>query len=121
MLEFNPVPIQTKEQPVSAFPTRSTGPRHDAEATTELWHRHLGHLNDEVVHKLPTAAGGVRVISHPGASCQVCPLAKSTVLTSCHPSARALTPFARVHFDLQQFNRGYNGDQWALHFLDNFS
>jgi transposase InsO family protein len=32
-----------------------------------------------------------------------------------------MTPFACIHFDWQQFNRGYNSDQWALHFLDDFS
>jgi hypothetical protein len=77
--EFNPVFSQTKEQPVSAFPTRSTGPRHDAEATTELWHRRLGYLNNEAVLKLSSAAIGVRVINRPGPSCQVCPVAKSTI------------------------------------------
>jgi hypothetical protein len=35
-LEFNPVPPQTKEQAVLAILTRSTGPRHNAEATTDL-------------------------------------------------------------------------------------
>ncbi len=89
VLEFNLVPPQTKEQPVHAFPTRSTGPRHNAEATTELWHRRLGHLNNEVVLKLPSAAQGVRLKPGSGSSCQVCPVAKSTAIPSRHPSARA--------------------------------
>jgi hypothetical protein len=37
VLELNPVPTQTKEQHVSAFPMPSTGLPNDAEATTELW------------------------------------------------------------------------------------
>ncbi len=120
-LEFNPVPPQLKEQHVHAFPTRSTGLRHDAEATTDLWHRRLGRLSKEVVLKLPSTAEGVRLKVGSRSSCQVCPVAKSTALPSRHPSAHALLPFARVHFDLQQFTRGYNSVTWALHFLDDFS
>jgi hypothetical protein len=120
-MEFNLVPPQMKEQPVNAFPTRSTGPRHEAEATTDLWHRRLGHLNNEAVLNLLSAAEGVRLKPGSEFSCQVCPLAKSTALPSRHPSAHAMLLFARVHFDLQQFNWGYNSDTWALHFLDDFS
>jgi hypothetical protein len=105
-LEFNPVPPKTKEKPVHAIPTRSTGPRHNAEATVNLWHRHLGYLSNEAVLKLLSAAEGVRLKPGSGSSCQVCPVAKSTALPSRHPSAHVLLPFARVYFDLQQFNRG---------------
>jgi hypothetical protein len=46
-LELDLVPSQTKEQPISAFLTRSTGSWHIAEALTDLWQRRLGNLNNE--------------------------------------------------------------------------
>jgi hypothetical protein len=120
-MEFNLVPPQTEKQPVHAFPTRSTGPPHEAEVMTDLWHQRLGHLNNEAVLKLPSVAEGILLKPGSGSSCQVCPVAKSTALPSQHPSARALPLYVQVHFNLQQFNLGYIGDTWALHFLDNSS
>jgi hypothetical protein len=121
VLEFNPVPPQMKEQPDFALTTCSSGPQHDAESATELWHRSLGHVNDEAFLKLYTAVTGICVLNCPWTSCQIYPVAKSTTLPSCHPSALALQPFARVHLDLQQFTRGDNSKHWVQHFLDDFS
>jgi hypothetical protein len=120
VLEYNPVnPTASDSQ--AAFPTCSTGPRLDTEGTTDLWHRRLGHLHAEAVEKLPTAAAGVMMVKGAPSHCEPCHLAKSKELISRRPYDRGQHPFARVHFDLIQFSPAYNGDKWAMHFLEDFS
>ncbi len=108
--------------PSSAFPVSSHAPKATSKADVDLWHRRMGHLDDEAVRHLPTAATGVELTSSITTSkCVTCKLSKATQQISRCPTDRAQLPFARVHLDLVQMNPAYNGNRWILHFLDDFS
>ena len=119
VLEYNDSSIED-----TAFATKSTIPRIST-ASQEMWHRRMGHLHLDAIKKLPDAARGVKIgekNSRPeGALCSECEGATASQQISRVPSQRATKPFERVHFDLIQLELAYNGDQWALHFVDDFS
>ena len=92
-------------------------------ASTDIWHRRLGHVSMEAVNHLSNALTGVNVTkqqSSPSAlpsPCEVCTIANLQNQVSRRPAERATEPFERVYFDLIQMTRAYNGDEWAMHFL----
>src|SRR5256885_611961 len=119
VLEYNELSCKD-----TAFATKSKIP-HISTASQEIWHRWMGHLHLDAIKKLPDAVRGVKIKeknSRPeGALCSECQGATASQQISRVPPQRASKPFERVHFDLIQLEPAYNGDQWVLHFIDDFS
>jgi transposase InsO family protein len=125
VLEYNP--LSTTDKAVMAT-RRTTTPRSAqpliSKGSVDLWHRRLAHLGKDMVKKLPTCCEGVRLeeTSHEEDSiCEVCKLTKAQRQISRRPATRATQLMERVHFDLIQMNTAYNGDNWGLHFLEDFT
>ena len=111
LLEYDPV-VE------SVFTAQSALPRPDKEGSTDLWHRRLGHIGPAAVEHLPEAVIGVKLLRGPKTiECEVCSLSKAHQQISRRPTERVLKPYQKVHLDLIEFNRGYNEDRWAIHFL----
>jgi hypothetical protein len=131
VIEYNPV-----QSDVSGNEQLDTASDHGAFATSkksskplvstaskDIWHRRLGHVSMDAIEHLPDALSGVQVVRSqtlPKSStspCEGCAVANLQHQISRRPAQRASRPFERVHFDLIQMNRAYNGDEWAMHFM----
>jgi hypothetical protein len=97
-----------------------------SKGTYSLFHRRLGHLNDESLKLLSRNALGISIIGDPIKNedtggkiiCEACELAKAKRQVSRRTSPANSRPFKRLHFDLIQMSEAYNGDKWVAHFLD---
>jgi len=116
LLEYNPLPS------ASAFPARrSAKPKPTSRATIDLWHKRLGHLKDEAIRHLPTAARDVEVVSRDRyyiPPCQTCRLSSAKQIISRIPTDRQSVPFAKVHLDLIQMRLSMDNSEYLQHFLD---
>ena len=129
ILEYNPVQEHSNHQSdhevfasskksskKSSKPLTSAAPR-------DIWHKRLGHVSMEAIDHLSNALDGVKVTEQRSpptplpSPCEVCTIANLQYQVSRRPARRASKVFERVHFDLIQMSRAYNGDQWAMHFL----
>jgi GAG-pre-integrase domain len=104
--------------PTSAKPLVSKG-------SVDLWHRRLAHLGKDMVKKLPDHCDGVRLDPTPSddtnevkSPCETCKLTVAPRQISRRPLPCSSILFEKVHFDLISFTEAYNGDEWALHFLE---
>jgi len=114
VLEYNPLP--------SAFPAhKSRKPRPTSKATADLWHKRLGHLREEAIQHLPTAARDVEIVPRDRyyvPPCQTCRLSSAKQIISRVPTDRRLEPFARVHLDLIQMRPAMDDSEYIQHFFD---
>ena len=83
-------------------------------ASSDIWHRRMGHIGPLGVFKLGKECLGVRLRGKKMAQCTHCAMAKITQQISRRtPANRALRPFYRVFidwFDLEEGWDGYQGD-----------
>jgi Reverse transcriptase (RNA-dependent DNA polymerase) len=104
---------------LSAFAV-STAPRAPLKATPEKWHAILGHPNSTAITKLENATEGAKVTDAVSSSgnCVTCHLSKAHEIVSRRPGKEdpALTPLARVSYDLIEFAPAYNNEKWVSHF-----
>ncbi|OXV05301.1 hypothetical protein Egran_06931, partial [Elaphomyces granulatus] len=129
ILEYNPVQEYSNHQSDhEVFASSKKSSKKSTRALTsaapkDIWHKRLGHVSMEAIDHLSDALDGVKVTeprSPPTplpSPCEVCTIANMQYQVSHRPARRASKVFERVHFDLIQMSRAYNGDQWAMHFL----
>ena len=109
-------------QPMAAFPANSYKPRPPLHGTIKRWHQRMGHLYEEAVKHLLTAVNGATIDqSELVGICEICRISQAPQQISRRKPVQATRPFQRVHFDLIQFQEGFNGDHWILHFVDEYS
>src|SRR5437868_5102171 len=116
-MEYNPLP-QT-----SAFVMKSSKPR-TTTASPQLWHYRLGHCRPKVIEHLAKERDGISVTDGQGPAtheCKTCAISKAHQIISRRPAQRATKPFERVHFDLIEFERGFDGSLYVLHFTDDLT
>ena len=131
VIEYNPVQsdVSGNEQLDTAFDhgafatSKKSSKPLVSTASKDIWHRRLGHVSMDAIEHLPDALSGVQVVRSqtlPKSStspCEGCAVANLQHQISRRPAQRASRPFERVHFDLIQMNRAYNGNEWAMHFM----
>ncbi|TXB98079.1 hypothetical protein FocTR4_00017044 [Fusarium oxysporum f. sp. cubense] len=94
-------------------------PRDDGEA---LWHLRAGHLGKEALQKLVKHARNVRITGIARINCETCARTYATQVISRRPSdERSPRPFWRIHWDLQEYEPGYNGSRYLLVIKDEYS
>ena len=124
VVEYNPIDKSNFMIVSKTFATvkKSSKPLTSA-ATKDIWHRRLGHVSMEAVEHISDSLTGAKIIPQKeplkdiSSPCENCTVANLQHQISRRPMVRATKPFERVHFDLIQLNRAFNGDEWALHFL----
>lgn len=90
----------------------------------ELWHRRLGHPNDQTVKIIPKLVNGIFYKDGPNElSCEVCRTTKSKRLPFTPSSSRVEKPLDLIHSDLYGPIKtpSFNGEIWAIVFVDDFS
>ncbi|CRG92922.1 hypothetical protein PISL3812_10003 [Talaromyces islandicus] len=90
----------------------------------DMWHRRLGHANDEIVNHLEAATTGAvvkRTIRQEGEKCVGCALSKAPKQISRVPRERGKRPFENIHVDLIPNLMGYNYHNWVLHAYCDYS
>ena len=76
-------------------------------------------MNKEAIKHLLTTVNRAKVSSKDiPQSCETCNISNSKRQISRRPAVQATKLFERVHLDLIQFPRAYNGDRYLLHFLE---
>jgi len=50
--------------------------------------------------------------------CETCTMSKAHQIILRRPAQRAEKPFECVHFDLIEFEKGFDGSRYVLHFTD---
>ncbi|KAI8669967.1 hypothetical protein NCS56_00800300 [Fusarium sp. Ph1] len=94
-------------------------PRLDSE---NLWHLRTGHLGKAATEQLIHKARNVRIKGVTRLECESCALTYAQQVVSRRPSEhRSPRPFWRVLWDLQDYERGYNGARWLLVIKDEYS
>ncbi|KAL9561819.1 hypothetical protein ACKAV7_014081 [Fusarium commune] len=94
-------------------------PRDDHES---LWHLRAGHLGKEALQKLVKHARNVRINGIARINCETCARTYATQVISRRPSdERSPRPFWRIHWDLQEYEPGYNGSRYLLVIKDEYS
>ncbi len=113
-MEYNPI------SHISAFTGKSAKPR-TTTASPSQWHQRLGHCGPEVIRHLIEEKDGISVTDGRGPAtheCETCAVSKAHQIISRRPAQRANRPFGRVHFDLIEFERGFDGSRYVIHFVD---
>lgn len=116
-MEYNPLP-QT-----SAFTVRSAQPRTTI-ASPQMWHYRLGHCGPDVIQHLTDGRNEISVTNGRGPvtnECETCAVSKAHQIISRRPAQRAVKPFERIHFDLMEFERGFDGSRYLVHFTDDLT
>lgn len=93
-------------------------------ATSNDWHRMLGHVSSEAIQHLQTSAEGVIITDSPKSSvpkthqCEPCALAKAHRVISRSPAIAESSekPFHRITYDLMNMTTALNGHLWVSHF-----
>ncbi|KAF7543855.1 hypothetical protein G7046_g9919 [Stylonectria norvegica] len=94
-------------------------PRTDSE---HLWHLRAGHLGKDALRELARHARYVRFSGLTSEHCEICATTYTHQVISRRTSEqRAIRPFQRVLWDLQVFNRGYEGSNYLLVMKDEYS
>ena len=126
VIEYNPIqeefPATDKQEAfaVSKKLSKKSSKPLPSSAPSDIWHRRLGHVSMEAVNHLSNALTGVNVTEQQSSPnvlpspCEVCAIANLQHQVSRRPAQRATEPFERVHFDLIQMTRAYNGDALCL-------
>jgi hypothetical protein len=113
LIDYQPIDSQ------SAFPADSRKPRPPLRGTIEQWHYRMGHLYEEAVKHLPKTVNGVTLgQSKPLGICETCRISQAPQQISRRTPEKPTIPFQEVHFDLIQVEKGFNNDNWVLHFLE---
>jgi hypothetical protein len=118
VLEYNPLPASTFSAQKSKLPKATS------KASYDLWHKRLGHLREEAIQHLPTAARDVDIVvrdRYPIPPCQICRLASAKNIISRAPTDRQTEPMAKVHLDIIQMRSALDRSVYILHFLDDYS
>src|SRR5436309_9957669 len=116
-MKHNPLP-QT-----SVFSAKSSMPRNTT-ASPETWHHRLGHCGPKVIQHLADERNEISISNgHRPATneCETCTISKAHQIISRRPAQRVEKPFERVHFDLIEFERGFDGSQYVLYFMDDLT
>jgi transposase InsO family protein len=75
--------------------------RMSASSDEQLWHRRLGHLGYQDLHKLQKMVNGMTIQGEkPSEFCEICTLTKQTRSPHKASTTRATAAFQRVHIDL---------------------
>ena len=91
------------------FTRQSTRPRQPAWATSDIWHKRMGHLGPAALAKLGTQTIGVRLRGPSTSQCQDCAMAKITRQISRRPDPNKSTkPFHTVHIDWFDLAEGWD-------------
>ena len=94
------------------FTRQSTRPRQPAWATSDIWHKRMGHLGQAALAKLGTETIGVRLRGPSTSQCQDCAMAKITKQISRRPDPHKSTkPFHTIHVDWFDLEEGWDGYQ----------
>jgi hypothetical protein len=93
----------------------------ESTASADLWHRRLGHLGKEAIEHLEGSSRNAYVEGKVSDKCHECHLAKATQIVSRRSPEPSKRPFQKVFFDLIIMKPAYNGDQYACHFVDDFT
>ena len=105
-------------------PTRPKLPRGDVytkapvNPTAELWHLRMGHPGAQVLQHLPNNVKISKNEAIKAIDCDECAVATAKNIVSRTPAERAKTPYYRLHFDLFEFDRAYNGNRYVAFFVD---
>ena len=91
------------------FTRQSTHPRQPAWATSDIWHKRMGHLGPAALAKLGTQTIGVRLRGPSTSQCPDCAMAKITRQISRRPDPNKSTkPFHTVHIDWFDLEEGWD-------------
>ena len=104
-MEYNLLPQ------ASAFTMRSSKPQNTM-ASLQIWHQQLGHCRPKVIQHLADERSEISVTNGNGLAtneCETCAVSKAHQIISRQPAQRAENPFKCVHFDLIEFERGFDG------------
>ena len=102
-------PMEKQEEAV--FSSRSAQPKQE-EASPNIWHQWLGHIQPTTITHLPVLANGAKLVKGPATiECEVCSVSKAHEIVSRRPNPRAVKPYERIHIDLIQMTEAYNGDR----------
>jgi hypothetical protein len=94
-------------------------PRSDSEAR---WHARSGHLGQTALRALVKHARSVIIDGTPRAKCEHCAVTHAAQVVSRRaPQRKAPRPFWRVNWDLFDFPLGYDGSNWLLMIIDEYS
>ena len=116
-MEYNPL-SQT-----SVFITRSVQP-YVASASPNIWHYRLAHCGPDIIQHLSEGQNGISITDGQGPAtneCETCAIAKAHEMISRRPAQRESRPFGHVHFDLIEFDQGFDGSRYVIHFLDDMT
>ena len=113
------IPSGVSEDTPSSLATQTLDSR-DTELT-QLWHRRLGHPGIDALRHLQGSTEGIEGFTVDAASvshCDTCRLAKATqqISRSSDKEHQEPEPFYRVSCDFIEWDEGYNGDTFVLHF-----
>ena len=109
VLEYNPVPASTANASITKAPVNPTA---------ELWHLRMGHPGAQVLQHLPNNVKISKNEAIKAIDCDECAVATAKNIVSRTPAERAKTPYYRLHFDLFEFDRAYNGNRYVAFFVD---
>nr|CEG03241.1 unnamed protein product [Fusarium acuminatum CS5907] len=101
---------------------RSIDPPLPRADTAYLWHIRAGHLGKDALERLVSKARGVKIKGISRIECETCATTYARRVVSRRSSERrSPRPFWRVHWDLQDYEEGYNGCKWLLLLKDEYS
>ena len=113
-----------RDSPEASFATRSSKPiKHSSkpllnQAEGHIWHQRLGHAGKDAIEQLPQSVTGALLKGPTTVECESCGVSKAHEVISRRPPTRSSVPFYRIHLDLIPGIVAYNGDKYAVHFLD---
>ena len=106
-----------EKQEEAVFSSWSAQPKQE-EASPDIWHQRLGHIQPTAVTHLPVSTNGAKLAKGPMTiECEVCSVSKAHEIVSRRPNPRAMKPYECIHIDLIQMTEAYNSDRWIIHFL----
>ena len=117
MMEYNPL-SQT-----SIFITRSVQ-LYIASASPNIWYYRFAHYGPDVIQHLSEGWNGISITDGwgPGTNeYETCAIAKAHEMISRWLAQRESRPFGCVHFDLIEFDQGFDGSRYVIHFLDDMT
>jgi len=94
-------------------------------ADYSIWHQHMSHSSDDILHKLPEMVKEApKLITIPMAKkpCEACMKGKMPSCSFLPSVSQAMKPFQIVHLDLKDMiKRSFNGYHYVLTILDDFT
>jgi hypothetical protein len=100
----------------------SRDPPKPRENSAELWHARAGHLGAAALEALVYSAQNVKIKGISRINCEVCAKVYARKVISRRPGHNpANRPFFRVHWDIFHYELGYDGSEYFVLLMDEYS